>query len=302
MQARVVVGIPTSFDEAGRVETASTKKYLEYLRENLVETVMTTAGTSTFNLMSVDEVHELNHAVVEGFSGEKIIGVPNLSLHHTMEFVEAAESYMDENTRLMFLYPERYYQDETLISFFSEIREGTSREFFIHGKTLRSATGGSWDYTSSLINSLHKRGVLCGIKEEHSSLKDSYDFVSNLNKNIDVIVAGGSMRRFEYLSSAGANSFLSGVGNLFPAVELEYISGHREAPLKVEKDMFDVFMKIGWHKSLRVALRYLELTCFHDRAPWPTVTASELAMIESVVGGIKERIEKEKEKDNEKIN
>ena len=73
------------------------------------------------------------------------------------------------------------------------------------------------------------------------------------------------MRRYEFLRSAGANAFLSGVGNLFPDVEQRYIDRDIDLPLQLEKKMFDVFMKYGWHKSLRIALDYLDLTCYNNR-------------------------------------
>ena len=132
-------------------------------------------------------------------------------------------------------------------------------------------------------------GVLRGIKEEHSNLQSSYNFVSNLNKDIDVIVAGGSMRRFEYLESAGANSFLSGVGNFFPQIEQNYLDGNREVALELEKIMFDVFMPIGWHKSLRIGLDIMGFTCYYNRDPWPSATEKEIQQIKNVLEIINEK-------------
>ena len=134
---------------------------------------------------------------------------------------------------------------------------------------------------------MYDLGVLCGIKEEHSSLAKSYDFVSDLNPEIDVIVAGGSMRRYEYLRSAGANSFLAGVGNLFPEVEQSYLDGHRDLAINIEKKMFSVFMKYGWHKSLRIALKYMKLTCYYNRNPWPSNTTHEESEIAKIVEEIR---------------
>mgnify|MGYP003140986048 CR=1 FL=1 len=81
--------------------------------------------------------------------------------------------------------------------------------------------------------------------------------------------------------------FLSGVGNLFPQIEQAYLDGNREESLDKEKQMFEVFMKHGWHKSLRIALKYLDLTCYHDRRPWPEATLLEINAIASVVEKIR---------------
>ena len=287
MLRRTVVGIPASYSEDQSLETESTIRYLSYLEDQGVHTVMTTAGTSHFNLLNIDEIHALNKAVANSFNGNKIIGVPALSNRDAVTFIERANDYIDSSCRLMLLYPERYYSEDEIVDYMSDLRSHTDNKIYIHGKTIRNATGGSWDYNASVINKLYNYGILQGIKEEHSNLSKSYDFVSEIHPEVDVIVAGGSMRRYEYLQSAGANSFLSGVGNLFPKVEQDYLDGSTTDSLNKEKQMFSVFMKYGWHKSLRIALKHLDLTCYHNRKPWPVTSVLEEEAIKKVVENIR---------------
>ena len=54
--------------------------------------------------------------------------------------------------------------------------------------------------------------------------------------------------------------------------------------------IFDVFMKNGWHKSLREALRQRGLTCLFNRGPWPKVTAEESLEIKNVLSKIEGEI------------
>lgn len=287
MLRRTVVGIPASYSEDQSLETESTIRYLSYLEDQGVHTVMTTAGTSHFNLLNIDEIHALNKAVANSFKGSKIIGVPALSNRDAVAFIERANDYIDSSCRLMLLYPERYYSEDEIVDYMSDLRSHTDNKIYIHGKTIRNATGGNWDYNASVINKLYNYGILEGIKEEHSNLSKSYDFVSEIHPEVDIIVAGGSMRRYEYLQSAGANSFLSGVGNLFPKVEQDYLDGSTADSLNKEKQMFSVFMKYGWHKSLRIALKHLDLTCYHNRKPWPVTSVLEEEAIKKVVENIR---------------
>ena len=284
---RTVVAIPPDYKKNQSLNLKSSQNYLKYLDEHNVDTVMTTAGTSHFNLLNNNEIHELNKTVVASFSGKKIIGVPILSLNQTKEFVKIANNYLDEDSNLMILYPDRFYNDDVVERYLESIARLCENRVYIHGKTLRRATGGLWDYESQVVNNLFDKGLLKGIKEEHSQLEKSYNFISDLNSEIDVIVAGGSMRRFEFLRSAGANSFLSGVGNLFPEVEQEYIDGDKKKPLEIEKKMFKAFMRYGWHKSLRIALNYLDLTCYNNREPWPVTTEKEQIEITKVIEEIR---------------
>ena len=271
MSTRTVVPIPPSYTREGDLETESTIRYLKYLHDNGIKTVMTTAGTSQFNLLTIEEIHKLNEVVVKHFPGRKIIGIPALSTRAAIEFVWKANQYVDQKTNLMALYPDRYYDDEIIKEHILSIRNRTSNPLYIHGMFMRAGRGGTWNYTSMLLNDLYEAGAIKGIKEEHSSLNESYNFVSELVEEMDVIVAGGSMRRHQFLRSAGANAFLAGIGNLFPEVELKYCQDpeHGQKYLDLEKRLFSVFMKNGWHQSLRIALNVLKLTCKSDRAPWP---------------------------------
>ncbi len=275
MHTRAVVAIPPSYKADESLDIGSTKKYLSYLEEKGVETVMSTAGTSQYNLLTKEEIHLFNETIANNFKGECILGIPAKSTQEIKKFVQEAEDrYIVPSTKLMALYPERYYNLDTVFEYFKEIREVTSEPIYIHGMQMRHSTGSTWNYESEILNKLFSEGVLWGIKEENSNFKDSYNFVESLRSEIDVIVAGGSMRRHQYLHTAGANAFLSGVGNMFPKVEQMYcVNIDNNLPvdleLKLETRLFKIFMKHGWHRSLRTALKLLNLTCEFNRSPWP---------------------------------
>ena len=286
MNRRTVIGIPPSYNKDESLELNSTAKYMSYLSEKDADTVMTTAGTSHFNLLSVDEVHALNNTVIEEFKKNKIIGIPALSTLQAVNFVKEY-SHVDDDVSFMILYPERFYNHKQIIDYCHKIRNNTKSPLYVHGKTIRIASGGTWDYDHEIINKLFSSQIIKGIKEEHSNLQKSYDFVSNLHNEIDVIVAGGSMRRFEFLESAGANSFLSGIGNFYPEIEQEYLDGTKTNALRLETELFKIFMPIGWHKALRIGLEILELTGYNSRSPWSKPTAQERNQINKILKRIK---------------
>ena len=200
MYSRTIVAIPASYDEEQNLETYSTTKYLKYLKNEGAACVMSTAGTSHFNVLDIDEIHLFNKTLVEEFDGEKIIGIPALPQIQAKKFIQEAKTYLDTQSHLMGLYPERFYDEATVIEYFTSLREVSELPLYIHAKTIRNGTGGSWNYNSSVINSLLEQNIICGIKEEHPQLINSYDFVSGIDSNADVIVAGGSMRRYEFFT------------------------------------------------------------------------------------------------------
>ena len=76
---RSVVAIPPSYDKDEKLETTTTAHYVRFLESQGTETVMTTAGTSQFNLLTTEEIHELNKSVAQNFTHQKILGVPMLA-------------------------------------------------------------------------------------------------------------------------------------------------------------------------------------------------------------------------------
>ena len=278
MKTRTVVPIPPSYDKNENLDPNSISKYVKYLENNGVCTIMTTAGTSQYNLLDIDEIHFLNKTIAESFSGNKILGVPALSTKAAKKFIKHAEqNYVDKDTRLMCLYPDRFYGHETIQSYFFDLRDYSSSALYVHGMFMRSGTGGSWDFDSDVMNSLISLKVIEGMKEENSSLPNAFSFVKGIrdnDKSFDIIVAGGSMRRHQFLKNAGANSFLSGVGNFFPEIEISYCENidagkSVDKEIELETKLFETFSKYGWHQSLRTGLSELQLGCQYDRQPWP---------------------------------
>lgn len=278
---RTVVPIPPAYDAEEKLELNSTKKYLSFLDDNNIKTIMSTAGTSQFNFLTEKEIIDFNVTMSQNFSGQVLLGVPPLPTSRTKSFVKKVESSLSRDqigsVNFLLLYNDRFYNEECLHRYYQEIRSCSSNPLYIHGNAMRAGTGGMWDYSSEVINRLHEQGVVLGIKEETSNLNYSYKFIQGLLSGVDVIVAGGSIRRYEFLKNAGANAFLSGVGNFYPWVENRYFSRPSTAgtSIDIENEIFKVFMGIGWHPSLRFALKHLGLTCFYNRGPWPELNKKQ---------------------------
>tara|TARA_R100000995_G_scaffold83426_1_gene59322 strand:+ start:10590 stop:11486 length:897 start_codon:yes stop_codon:yes gene_type:complete len=277
---RTVIPIPPSFDKGGlMLQHDKTFEYLKWLHSQGVNDVMTTAGTSQFNMMNTEEILHLNETVAMCFPGNKIIGVPALNTFDMQLFLDDSMEKKPKDTSYILLYPDRFYHTQTLIDYFKAASDIVEGPVYVHDMGMRSGTGGSWEYTAEVINEMHDRGIVKGIKEEHPTLDSAFKFVSRLHEDLDVIVAGGSMRRHSLLRHAGANAFLGGLGNLLPETELEYCKlideeYTKEAKevdflLKKEKSLFEVFMAFGWHRSLREGMSQLGHGCDYDRMPWP---------------------------------
>ena len=281
--SKPVYAIPPSF-KYDQIDSNSTARYLRYLESKNATRVLTTAGTSQFNLLSLDEVFQLNKCLVDNFTQEKILGLPALSLKHLQIEIERLNTLKSTNTKLLILFPERYYSDDQVLEFFDVVCALSLYPVYLHGNPLRKGMGGTYEYTNSLLKKLSKIDNFEGVKEEYSSLDLSIKNIQNLN--LDIIVAGGSMRRFWTLSPFGATSFLTGVGNFNPTHSEEFYNAFNSGKhskcidiiQNIETPLFNTFMKVGWHASMRVALKN-EGYIFEDRKPFITLPSEQIKQV-----------------------
>lgn len=256
-----VYPIPPSF-ENDKLELKSTDKYIKYLQDNDASILMTTKGTSQFNLLDNNEIRIFNKNIILK-KGIKIIGLPEVSEYHLKKEIDFYSKYLNKSIYFLVLFPERYYNNKQIINFFKSICDYSPVPILAHGNSLRKGNGGTFEYDESLLLELSQIDNFIGIKEESSSIDFSHKNLINI-KNLDIIVAGGSMRRFWSLYNYNATSFLTGIGSMFPKKSEKFYQSILNKDfdncnniLKQEAHFFNCFMKIGWHASMRQALNIM---------------------------------------------
>jgi dihydrodipicolinate synthase/N-acetylneuraminate lyase len=293
----LVVPIPAMYDNYGGINKLSIFHYLKFLKDRGVNCVMTTAGTSQFNMLAKREIAKLNYAVsAEGFSSY-VLGIPPTNTVITIEQIKSLQKMIGKKTNkcVMLLYPERYYDDETIVGHFYRCADSSEIPVIIHAMFMRQGNGGWYDYSPELINKLVEHPNIVGIKEETSELGKAYNTCSKINTDDCVVIAaGGSMRRFNALKPTGIQTWLSGVGNMFPEAELAFRKDTSKINIikDFENPMFDVFMKIGWHKAMREAIRQLTVGCIINGKPFAKVADEETKAIKNVLEELKEQCRK----------
>lgn len=277
-----------SYKASGELDFDFIASYVRFLETNGARSVMTTAGTSQFNLLSTQEILDLNACVGDNFSGRLILGAPPMAEMRLMPFLATTlKSYPD--AELLLSYPERYYCVKEIVDFFQRAASGCAAPLHIHGLPLRAAQGGWQDYTATMISEiLFLAPNVVGMKEECSTYETGFKLCSALSRfsSFELIVAGGSMRRFLLLHAAGAQSFLVGIGSLFPSVEIAFARHIQTDEFRnavriiaeIETPAFEVFMNLGWHKALRYAAKRASLIATGERLPMagPDVEAKRL--------------------------
>jgi len=290
-----VCALPVLFERGSEPRVSA--EYLSFLKEHGTKTVMTTAGTSNFYKMSYEQLLNVNKLVGKESGLNKILGLLPTDTQGAILQAKLLNQMNLEDAAIMPLYPDRYYDDEMIIKYFYAVADCSKYPVFIHGMFMRSATGGTYNFSSELINKIKEHPKIIGMKEETRDLGGAFDIVKKTSsEDFGIIVAGGSQRRFAFLHPAGAHTFLTGVGNLIPEADFEFqnlLNDNNYLAAKklmnyYEVELFDVFMRMGWHKALSIAMNH-----FHDYSmgidPIPKVTEDEREIIIKLVNKLRKK-------------
>lgn len=285
-----VVPLPTPFTDSDEVDYDSLRDYVNFLVDHGIPNVMTTVGTSRFNLLVEDEILKVNETVVEA-AGDKAITIVANPLtggtKHAIEFAKHAEKIGAD----LFLayFPERHYGEENTYRFFKKLAESVSIGILIHEMPKRNGLGpGSVHYSMNLLQRLFEIENIVGLKEEALDPEYSNEILDRFGKDEVIIGAGGGMSRYLYRDfERGAKAFLSGIGNFYPELELEFFqsitSGNMEKAKEiVEKKELPFFAKtvpVGWHPSLKAVLALKNLMPAHEREPMKDISKEELDVL-----------------------
>jgi dihydrodipicolinate synthase/N-acetylneuraminate lyase len=305
-----VFPIPPAFTDAyedkdgtthgNELDLQNIARYVQYLDLKRAKVAMTTAGTSAYNLMNFSEILQFNRIVVENFSGKVVVGVPAYDTRTAKKFVEEFEKIASghlDKVYYMWLFPERYYNDDLIADYFFELTDHSRRPCLFHGKPMKHAKHGySVDFEAELINKIAAHPNMVGMKEESSHMAKATEVITGVKTDeFAVIVAGGSMGRYEMQKDAGACSFLTGIGSLFPEYALNYYDlkeqGIAVHPfLAKEEEAFEVMMSMGWHLGFRTAMQEMG---FHEpftRAPFPLAAEKQREEVKQLVDKLASRL------------
>jgi 4-hydroxy-tetrahydrodipicolinate synthase len=146
----------------------------------------------------------------------------------------------------------------------------------IHEMPMRNGLGpGTVQYSLSVLDELLALPNVTGLKEESLDPVYGKQVVDRTASKGIVIGAGGGMSRYLRDHWSGARTFLGGVGNFIPELELRFFERmeegkHYEAArivYELEQPFFKVAGPIGWHPSLKCAMSIKGLLPPYERPP-----------------------------------
>lgn len=290
-----VIPLPTPFTREYSVDYAAMENYVSFLAGAGIKNVMTTVGTSRYNLLSDEEIMQLNKAVVNAGKGKLVTMVANPpvgSLARAVDFAKHAESIGADF--FLAYYPERFYGEENTFRFFETINNVLNKtHILIHEMPMRNGLGGGQvQYSLELLEKLLTLPNVAGFKEEALDAEYSNKIVERFHDKAVIIGAGGGMSRYLLRDhQRGAKAFLGGIGNFLPSLELEFFeaitNGNRakaeEIVNNTELPYFNEVVPMGWHPTLKAALAVKKLMPPYERPPMIEISGEALEKLKNVM-------------------
>jgi dihydrodipicolinate synthase/N-acetylneuraminate lyase len=276
-----VFPVLTPFTADGAVDHEALARYVDFLAGCKVTAVMSTVGTSRFNLLSMDEIKAVNETIAHAAKGRCIVILAGpmtgtTSVH--VDFAKHAEKAGGD--AFIAFFPERYYGQDAVVEFFKTISDSIGIGTMIHEMPMRSGYGGNQQYALDLLERLTDMPGVVGMKEECMDGGYAYLLHRRLSGKCGIIGAG-SKRLYMRDFHAGAKAYLVGIGNVFPQVAKDFYAAMRAHDMDrahaivraYEDPYFDLAVSLGWHVALKETLHMMNLMPPYERAPLPRLTA-----------------------------
>ncbi|WP_321405119.1 dihydrodipicolinate synthase family protein [Maridesulfovibrio sp.] len=274
-----VFPILTPFTASGDIDFNAVENYVDFLIRSGAQTLMVTIGTSRFNLLSEQEMLDMNACVVNAAEGKAttIVTTPPLgSLRTSISFAQHAERIGAD--AILGVYPERYYGDDSVTEFFSEMCKSTSTGVMIHLKKMDRGAGRFPEvipYSMDILENLYSYDNFVGMKEECNLPDMTQKYNDKFKDKILIIGGAGGMNSYLKAFNWGQPAYLVGIGSFLPKIEIEFFNHLKEGAtdkaqdivLNYEKPFFTEAVKLGWHLALKEALCQHGLMHSYERAP-----------------------------------
>jgi len=260
-----VVPIPAPFNENdGSLDVKTLRSYVSFLVDNGIKNIMSTVGTSRFNLLNKEEIFLFNETIVEACKGKAFAIVANAPYGWQQDAIDYAKHAERINAdAYLLIHPDRNYGDEKVYKFYKNVSESVDVDIMIHEMPLRNGIGGGQvQYSLSLLEKLFTIPNIIGLKEEALDPVHSTKIVKEFSSYKSIVGAGGGMSRYLRDYWLGAETFLSGIGNFIPKIELDFFDNMQNENFKaahelvynVEIPYFNLTVPMGWHLTLKEAL------------------------------------------------
>ena len=278
-----VYSIITPFKNNGKdIDYNSLENYIQYMYDNGAKIFYAMAFNTRYLLMSEEEILKVNECVikkVKGFNDNDtiiIVGDPlDCSTDTSIKFARHAMEHGADIISL--IYRAYLFYDDHVYNHYKTIADSVDIPILIHEmpfmKGIPDLQDGNWSI--DLLDKLADIPNVIAMKEDTKDDEYTKNVVNKICDRVSIIVSGNGLQSWIPVSEK-CQAWLTGIGNLFPKVELDFHKAHKENNQKkcneivelIEKPFFFVKDNYSWHLGVKSAMEHLGIMSRQERMPY----------------------------------
>lgn len=297
-----VFSIITPFKNNGKdIDYDSLENYIQYMYDNGAKIFYAMAFNTRYLLMNEDEIYKVNECVikkVKSFEDDEtiiIVGDPlDCSTETSIKFAQHAK---DKGADMISLIYRAYlFFDDHVFNHYNTIANAVDIPILVHEmpfmKGIPKHQNGNWSI--DLLDRLANIPNVIAVKEDAKMDDYTKDIVDKISDRVAIVVSGNGLQQWSKVSEK-CQAWLSGIGNLFPKVEIDYYKYHlnnqedkcNEIIENIEKPFFFVKDNYSWHLGIKSAMEHLNIMSKQERMPYQELDEEKHKHVGEIVGQIK---------------
>ena len=300
-----VFSIITPFKNNGKdIDFDSLENYIQYLYDNGAKIFYAMAFNTRYLLMSEEEIYKVNECVInkiKSFNDKEtitIVGDPlDCSTETSIKFAQHAKEHGADMISL--IYRAYLFFDDHVYNHYNTIANSVDIPILIHEmpfmKGIPSKQDGNWSL--ELLDRLADIPNVMAVKEDAKLDDYTKNIVDKISDRVAIIVSGNGLQQWSKVSDK-CQAWLSGVGNLWPKIELDFHKYHlnnnqekcNEIIENIEKPFFFVKDNYSWHLGIKSAMEHLNIMSKQERMPYQELDEETHNNVGEIIEQIKQFI------------
>ena len=297
-----VYSIITPFKNEGKdIDYISLDNYIQYMYDGGAKIFYAMAFNTRYLLMNEEEILKVNECVikkVKSFNDKDtitIVGDPlDCSTETSIKFAEHAKYHGADMISL--IYRAYLFFDDHVFNHYNTIANSVDIPILVHEmpfmKGIPKHQNGNWSI--DLLDRLADIPNVLAVKEDAKLDDYTKDIVDKISDRVAIVVSGNGLQQWSKVSEK-CQAWLSGVGNLFPKVEVDFYKYHlnnqqdkcKEIIENIEKPFFFVKDNYSWHLGIKSAMEHLNIMSKQERMPYQELDEEKHKHVGEIVKKIK---------------
>jgi 4-hydroxy-tetrahydrodipicolinate synthase len=293
-----IFSIITPFKNNGKdIDYDGLVDYIKFMYTEGAKIFYAMAFNTRYLIMSEEEIFKVNEIViktVKDFNDPEtviIVGDPlDCSTDTSIKFAQHAKEHGADMISL--IYRAYLFFDDHVYDHYKTVADAVDIGILVHempfNKGIPQHQDGTWSL--NLIDRLADIPSIVAMKEDAKQDEYTRTVVETISDRVAIVVSGNGLQQWSKVSDK-CQSWLTGIGNFCPKMELDFYKYHLEGNQakcneiieKIEKPYFWIKDNLSWHLGIKSTLEILGIMSREERMPYQSLNEEQHRKVEEIM-------------------